>query len=298
MKGRVVIVTGGGSGIGLATAELLGRCGASVALAGRSIERLEAAAKRLVEAGIECFHAACDVREASQAQDFTRRTLERFSRVDGLVNNAGGQFPTMAEDLTTKGWEAVIRTNLTGTWNMTHAVAVGANVRVYNPMLMTKFESKALKRTFDEIYFGMLTPDGADAANAGGPALADGTNPHAGVTAPTAEAVTVGKVEKAAGADAYTIAEAWAKKDALSGKVIAIRGVVVKYNAQVMGKNWVHLQDGSGDAAKNTNDITVVTMDETAKGQTITIRGTVKTSKDYGAGYKYAIIIEDAKIVK
>lgn len=178
------------------------------------------------------------------------------------------------------------------------AVAMGANVRVYNPMLMTKFESKALKRTFDEIYFGTLTPDGADAANAGGPAMVDSTNPHAGVTAPPAEPVKVGKVEKAAGAEAYTIAEAWAKKDALAGKVIAIRGVVVKYNAQVMGKNWVHLQDGSGDAAKGTNDITVVTMDETAKGQTITIRGTVKTSKDFGAGYKYAIIIEDAKIVK
>lgn len=178
------------------------------------------------------------------------------------------------------------------------AVASGANVRVYNPMLMTQFESKALKRTFDEIYFGTLSPDGADAANASGPAMADGTNPHAGINAPPAELVNVGKVAKAAGADAYTIAEAWAKKDALAGKVIAIRGVVVKYNAQVMGKNWVHLQDGSGDAAKNTNDITVVTMDETAKGQTITIRGTVKTSKDFGAGYKYAIIIEDAKIVK
>ncbi|MBA4071958.1 MAG: nucleotide-binding protein [Gemmatimonas sp.] len=179
------------------------------------------------------------------------------------------------------------------------AVATGANVRVYNPMLMTKFESKALKRTFDEIYFGTLSPDGSDAASAGGPAtMADGTNPHAGVAVPPAEPVKVGKVEKAAGADAYTIAEAWARKDALAGKIIAIRGVVVKYNAQVMGKNWVHLQDGSGNAANNTSDITVVTMDETAKGQTITIRGTVKTSKDFGAGYKYAIIIEDAKIVK
>ena len=83
-----------------------------------------------------------------------------------------------------------------------------------------------------------------------------------------------------------------------SNFVISIRGTVVKYNAQVMGKNWIHLQDGSGDAAKVNNDITVTTMDETAKGQTITIRGTVKTSKDFGAGYKYAVIIEDAKIVK
>ena len=76
-------------------------------------------------------------------------------------------------------------------------VGTGTHVRVYNPMLMTKFESKALKRTFDEIYFGTLSPDGADAANAGGPAMADGTNPHAGVTAPPAEPVTVGKVAKA-----------------------------------------------------------------------------------------------------
>ncbi|HEY3286313.1 MAG TPA: hypothetical protein VGJ96_04235 [Gemmatimonadaceae bacterium] len=196
---------------------------------------------------------------------------------------------------TTQGetWAAVPQTK----------VAKGETVRVYNPMLMTKFESKSLKRTFDEIYFGTLTPDGSDAAANGAGAAAPmggaaGANPHAGVPATAAEPVTVGKVEKATGPDAYTIAEAFAKKDALAGKVVSIRGTVVKYNAQVMGKNWIHLQDGSGDAAKATNDITVTTMDETAKGKTITIRGTVKTSKDFGAGYKYAVIVEDAKIVK
>jgi hypothetical protein len=200
---------------------------------------------------------------------------------------------------TTQGetWAAVPRTN----------VATGANVRVYNPMLMTKFESKSLKRTFDEIYFGTLTPDGQDAAAAGaqGPAMGGaaaamppGGDPHAGINVPTAAPVKVGKVEKATGPDAYTIAETFAKKEQLTGKTVTIRGTVVKYNAQVMGKNWIHIQDGSGDAAKADNDVTVTTMDETAKGQTITIRGVVKTSKDFGAGYKYAVIIEDAKIVK
>lgn len=186
-------------------------------------------------------------------------------------------------------------------------VAKGESVRVYNPMLMTDFESKSLKRTFKEVYFGTLTPDGSDAAvngaGAAGPmdaagAMPPGGNPHAGMNMPASEPVKVGKVAKAAGADAYTIEEAFAKKDQLAGKTVSIRGTVVKYNAQVMGKNWIHLQDGSGDAAKLTNDITVTTMDETAKGQTITVRGTVKTSKDFGAGYKYAVIIEDAKIVK
>jgi hypothetical protein len=195
----------------------------------------------------------------------------------------------------------------------------GATVRVYNPMLMTKFESKTLKRTFDEVYFGTLTPDGSDAQVTGAgsaagampgamppgtmppgamPPGATGANPHAGVPTPSAEPVKVGKVEKATGADAHTIAEAWAKKDALAGKTVTIRGTVVKYNAQVMGKNWLHLQDGSGDAAKGNNDITVTTMDQVVKGQTITIRGTVKTSQDFGAGYKYAIMVENAKVVK
>ncbi|MBI2406787.1 MAG: nucleotide-binding protein [Gemmatimonadetes bacterium] len=184
------------------------------------------------------------------------------------------------------------------------ATATGAMVRVYNPMLMTKFDSKSLKRTFDEIYFGTLTPDGSDAAVSGagaaGPADAAGAgaNPHSGMPATETATVNVGKVEKATGPDAYTIAELFAKKDALTGKTVTVRGTVVKYNAQVMGKNWIHIQDGSGDAAKATNDVTITTMDETAKGKTITVRGVVKTSKDFGAGYKYAVIIEEAKITK
>jgi hypothetical protein len=191
------------------------------------------------------------------------------------------------------------------------ATAVGATVRVYNPMLMTKFDSKSLKRTFDEIYFGTLTPDGSDAAvngaGAAGPmgaagaaagAAGAGANPHTGMPAPSTVPVNVGKVEKATGPDAYNIEELFAKKDALAGKTVTVRGTVVKYNAQVMGKNWIHIQDGSGDAAKMTNDVTITTMDETAKGKTITVRGVVKTSKDFGAGYKYAVIIEDAKITK
>jgi hypothetical protein len=176
--------------------------------------------------------------------------------------------------------------------------AVGASVRVYNPMLMTDFESKSLKRTFKEVYFGTLTPDGSDAQASGGAAGGAMGGAPAGMGTPPVETVKVGKVEKATGPDAMTIAEAWAKKDALAGKTVTIRGVVVKYNPEVMKKNWLHLQDGSGDAAKGTNDITVTTLENTAKGQTVTIRGTVKTSKDFGAGYKYAIIVEDAKFVK
>lgn len=169
-------------------------------------------------------------------------------------------------------------------------VAVGTSVTVYNPMLMTKFESKTLKRTFDEVYFGTLTPDDSAAVGAG-------ENPHAGVSTPSAP-VVVAKVEKAAGADARTVAEAFAQKASLDGKSITIRGTVVKYNPGVMGKNWIHLQDGSGSAANGTNDITVTSMDEVAMGQVITVTGTARTNKDFGSGYSYAIIVEGAKVVR
>jgi hypothetical protein len=169
-------------------------------------------------------------------------------------------------------------------------VANGTVVTVFNPMLMKKFESKSLKRTFDEVYFGTLTPPGAAASVAAGA-------PHAGTPQSPAQ-VPVGKVEKATGANAHTVSELWAQKAGLVGKTVSIRGTVVKYNEGVMGKNWIHLQDGSGDAKQGTNDITVTSLDRTAMGETITIKGTVRTNKDFGAGYSYAVIIEDAKVVK
>ena len=168
----------------------------------------------------------------------------------------------------------------------------GTNVTVYNAMLMTKFESKTLKRTFDEVYFGTLTAADAAAGATAGTAQSQGAG-----TPPVVQA-NVGKVEKATGADARTVAEVWAQKAALVGKTVTIRGTVVKYNDGVMGKNWIHLQDGSGDAKLGTNDITVTSLDGAAKGQTITITGTVRTDKDFGAGYMYALIVEDAKVVK
>jgi hypothetical protein len=169
-------------------------------------------------------------------------------------------------------------------------IETGAVVRVYNPMRMVDFESKALQRKFAEVYFGTLTPE--DTAAATGP----GDNPHAGVQ--TAAPVEVGPVAKAAGPDARTVAEVWAQKTSLEGKTVTIRGVVAKYNAGVMGKNWIHLQDGSGAAAQGTNDITVTSLDQAAKGATVTIRGTVRLNRDFGAGYTYAIIVEDAKVLQ
>ena len=166
----------------------------------------------------------------------------------------------------------------------------GAEVTVYNPMLMSKFESKALKRTFDEVYFGTLTAPGAAAASGSAAPQRGGS--------PTAPPMDVGKVEKATGPDARTVSEVWAQRTSLVGKTVTIRGVVAKYNEGVMGKNWIHLQDGSGDAKQGTHDIAVTSLDRTALGETITIRGTVHTDRDFGAGYQYPVIVEDATVVR
>ena len=105
-------------------------------------------------------------------------------------------------------------------------------------------------------------------------------------------------MDKASGADARTVAEVWAQKGTLKEKTVSIRGKVVKYNPGVMGKNWLHLQDGSGDPAKGTHDITVTSQNTVAMGDVVTAKGVVRVDKDFGSGYTYAIIVEEAKVAK
>jgi len=122
-KGQVVVVTGAGSGLGRAIAALFARLGASLAICGRNPEKLEAGAEYLRSFGGEVFSYQMTIRDPEQVEAFVDAIHERFGRLDVLVNNAGGQFPQAALDFSAKGWNAVIDTNLNGTWWMTQAVA-------------------------------------------------------------------------------------------------------------------------------------------------------------------------------
>jgi citronellol/citronellal dehydrogenase len=121
--GRVAIVTGGGTGIGRATAFELARTGAAVAICGRRPEPLDDARSALAGAGADVFAMPCDVREPEQVATFLDAVDGRFGGVDILVNNAGGQFPAALEDISLKGLRAVHRVNVDAPWDLTQRVA-------------------------------------------------------------------------------------------------------------------------------------------------------------------------------
>ena len=174
------------------------------------------------------------------------------------------------------------------TWAAVTAASVkkGAQVTLGNMMVMENFESKSLKRKFDRIVFASLADPNSSAAAA--------SSPHGATPA----AATVAKVSKASGADARTVAEVVAGRAALKDKAVTIRGQVVKVTSGILGKNWVHLQDGSGSAASGTHDILVTTADTIAVGDRVNASGTVRTDVNVGSGYAYAVLVEDARIRK
>jgi aspartyl/asparaginyl-tRNA synthetase len=109
--------------------------------------------------------------------------------------------------------------------------------------------------------------------------------------------IKVEKVAKATGADARTVEEIWTQREKLKGKPVAVRGQVVKFTP-VMGKNFLHLRDGSGTADKKTNDLTITTADNVAVGDVVTAKGVIVVDKDFGSGYAYPVMIDDAKVSK
>ena len=162
-------------------------------------------------------------------------------------------------------------------------VATGAQVRIENVLRVNNFESKALKQTFPEIFFGHLA--GADAVE---------VDPHAGV-----ERVSENEpiqLAKASGANAHTVAEIVSHAAQLKDQTVRVRGKVVKYNAEIMGKNWIHLRDGSGAVEQETHDILVTTTGLAKIGEVVTATGVVRTDKDFGSGYFYPVLVEDAAL--
>ncbi len=160
-------------------------------------------------------------------------------------------------------------------------VEAGQTIRFDKGLEMKDFESKELGRTFESIRF----VDKVRGHSSAQMQMGTGKNPVA-----KAADISIEKV-----ADGYSIKELYTEMASLDGKIVSVKGQVTKFNGGIMGRNWVHLQDGtdSGDYF----DVTITTDVTVKKGDVVVFKGKVALSKDFGAGYKYDLIIEEASIV-
>jgi hypothetical protein len=193
-------------------------------------------------------------------------------------------------------WAAIPKTEL----------AVGEEVTLQGGSVMKDFSSKTLNRTFDEIIFAsgvvrggsdqVVSGDSFAAAlqGEGGGAAGMSGGSNGAVVVPSSEV----KVEKATGENAKTVGEVFSQAAELDKQKIVVRGQVVKVSKNIMGKNWLHIQDGTGDSASSTHDLVVTTDGGAEKGEVVTVEGLVAANKDFGAGYKYAVILEEAVITQ
>jgi hypothetical protein len=187
-----------------------------------------------------------------------------------------------------------VKENMDEKWVATAKKEINSGDVLYydNQLQMTNFHSKELDRTFDEIYFinqvsenpiqnnpMAQMPDGHDNSHDQGHSGKVETEKESSIT-----------MEKSG--NEITIGQVFDNPDNFSGKEIEIRGVVVKVNKNIMGKNWVHIQDGTSSNGKF--DLTITTQDAAEVNEQVTFNGKITLEKDFGAGYYYDVIMEDA----
>ena len=209
--------------------------------------------------------------DAADAQTLTGKVINSM--------DSGGYTYVQIENNGKKTWVAVPETK----------VVKGQDITFSQGNEMQNFESKTLKRKFDSIIFsGGVIGQGEK-----------GTEQKSPGSKGSAVVVTEKiKVDKASGPDAYTVAEIFQHSKDLEGKKVVVRGKAVKVSARIMNKNWIHLQDGSGDAKTGNNDLVLTSKDLAKVGDVVTASGTLYNNKDFGGGYKYNVIIEDTAITK
>jgi hypothetical protein len=173
------------------------------------------------------------------------------------------------------------------------AVAAGDQVKTSQGMAMANFKSASLDREFELVYFvdrlENLSGDSTAELKAEDIPLPEG-HPDLSSLTPAAEKIVVELEE------GHSIEHLYANATDLAGKTYSLRGKVVKYSSGIFGTNWIHLQDGTGTAENGNYDLVVTSDYSTKVGDTITVSGTVALDKDFGYGYRYALIMEKADL--
>lgn len=241
---------------------------------------------------------------------------------------------TIKESLTGGGFTYILLEKKEGgepTWYAMPETEVktGDTITLQAGSTFPNFYSKALDRTFDSLIFsqglagadGKTSPHVMNAMHGSNGATSHGSGADASfasavqaeeqngstmldpsLVSPGSDKAVVPfadlKIAKASGNNAYTVSEIFASAASLDKKTVRVQGQVMKVSRMIMGKNWIHIQDGTGEPMKSTHDLVVTTMAEPAAGDTVTIEGVLSADKDFGAGYRYDAIVEDATVSK
>jgi len=216
--------------------------------------------------------------------------------------DSGGYTYVLLETASGKKWVAAPKT----------VVTVGQTASFAPGMVMRNFKSETLNRTFDEVVFssgkagagghGMPASAGAcpsgegkDAKNSAGMkmgGMASGAMHSSGrIVVPPLDLA----IEKAPGDHAFTVAEIYAQGPELDKKKVTVRGKVVKVSPNIMGKNWIHLQDGTGKPEAGTHDLVLTSQQQPKVGEILVAEGVLAADKDFGAGYRYKVIVEETE---
>ena len=252
---------------------------------------------------------------AVDTQPAAKEPIGAESALDGLalrgtiietMNSAGYTYLHL-DSAKGKLWAAIPETR----------VQVGQEVILAPGMTMHAFLAKSLERTFETIIFS----PGVQEATAGptpepAPEKAPATGFAQALEAeqqapPAGQDMVKGQstgslgaivpsagvsVAKAPGENSYSVGECFEQAKALDNKTIRVRGKVMKISRMIMGKNWLHIQDGTGNPMKNQHDLVVTTIEEPKEDEVVTVQGVLRANRDFGHGYAYEVIVEDASI--
>ncbi len=212
------------------------------------------------------------------------------------VASADGRSGKVTETMNAAGYTYVnVDTGSETFWAAAPAfdVEVGDPVVVPDGMPMQDFHSSALNRDFDVVYFvdQVNVSGGVSGGDDGNSASLDMPADHPPVTVAETD-LSAGEIEVPEGG--RSVGDIIAAGEDLDGETVTFRGRVVKYNANIMGSNWLHVQDGTGSPGQN--DLTVTTNDVVSVGDIVTVTGILATDKDFGAGYQYDVIVEGAHV--
>lgn len=235
------------------------------------------------ESAVESSAPAPDMVEAPVANKQPEKEMAH-KPVPAASSAQGGLIGPVTETMDAGGYTYVLIETVDGAkWaaGPPTPVEIGQVVRIVESFPMKDFTSDTLDRTFETIYFC----SSIEAADVSG----DSAQSHMSADASASSGDIVAKA-----AGGQTIAEAITGKDKFIGKEILIRARVAKFSADIMGKNWMHLRDGSG--SEGTNDLTVTTSASAAVGDVVLMKGILTADKDFGYGYKYDLIVEDAEV--